>query len=155
MAKLIFGCEINAAGAQWEHSLGGNRDDIAYSVQLTPDGGYIVAGSSESKDGDVTDHHSDGINIQEDYWVVKLNSSGTKEWSKSLGGTWSDICYSLILTPDGNYLGAGYTSSADGDVTSKNAATHFLDYWVVKLNLPEVFYGKNPMAGAIMMLLTP
>jgi hypothetical protein len=49
------------------------QDDVAYSVQLTSDGGYIVAGSSESKDGDVTDHHDGGYySNQPDFWVVKL-----------------------------------------------------------------------------------
>jgi hypothetical protein len=64
----------------------------------------------------------------------EADSAGGKEWTKSLGGSWSEECYSVIVSPDGNYLVAGYTSSADGDVTSTNAATHFLDYWVVKLD---------------------
>jgi hypothetical protein len=42
---------------QWEKSLGGDSNEIAYSIKQTPDGGYIVAGSSNSINGDVTGNH--------------------------------------------------------------------------------------------------
>jgi hypothetical protein len=42
---------------QWQKCLGGSNDDYADSIQETWDGGYIVAGKSESNDGDVTGHH--------------------------------------------------------------------------------------------------
>jgi hypothetical protein len=52
---------------QWEKSLGGSNSDYASSIQQTSDGGYIVAGSSYSSDGDVTGNHGGS-----DYWIVKL-----------------------------------------------------------------------------------
>jgi hypothetical protein len=55
---LMLGCAILSASAawgepsiEWEKSYGGSGIDIAYSVQQTGDGGYIVAGYSESNDG--------------------------------------------------------------------------------------------------------
>ncbi|MDR1620963.1 MAG: hypothetical protein LBS00_01160, partial [Synergistaceae bacterium] len=62
-----------SGGLKWEKSLGGSARDEAASIQETSDGGYIVAGSSYSNDGDVTGHHgSSGDYGTYDYWVVKL-----------------------------------------------------------------------------------
>ena len=87
---------------QWQISLGGSNSDNASSIQQTIDGGYIVAGTSYSNDGDNSDNQGDG-----DYWVVKLNDSGNIEWQKSLGGTYLDQAYSVQQTIDGGYIVAG------------------------------------------------
>ena len=49
----------------WEKSLGGSASDIAKSSRFTSDGGIIVAGSSRSDNGDVSDKY--GLS---DYWIV-------------------------------------------------------------------------------------
>jgi len=54
---------------EWQKSLGGSYSDYAHSIQQTSDGGFIVAGSSSSIDGDVTGNHG-----SYDYWVVKLST---------------------------------------------------------------------------------
>src|SRR6478735_2293664 len=70
---------------EWQKSLGGTLEDWPYSVNLTIDGGYIVAGYAYSGDGDVSSNHGAG-----DSWIVKLNNAGTIEWQKSLGGSNGD-----------------------------------------------------------------
>src|ERR1043165_357284 len=55
----------------WQKSLGGSGVDMAHSIQQTSDGGYIVAGISNSNDNDVSGNHGDF-----DYWVVKLDVDG-------------------------------------------------------------------------------
>lgn len=57
----------NTGDIEWEKSLGGSDHDFGNSIQQTTDGGYIVAGYSDSNDGDVTGNH--GIT---DFWIVKL-----------------------------------------------------------------------------------
>ena len=109
----------------WKKCLGGSSNDVANSVKQTIDGGYIIAGESQSNDGDVTGNHGD-----KDYWVVKLDSTGTLDWQKTLGGTGADIAESIQQTTDGGYIVAGYSSSTDGDVTGNHGS---YDYWVVKL----------------------
>jgi hypothetical protein len=111
---------------QWQKSLGGIGRDYAYSIVQTTDGGYIVAGYTESNDGDVSGNHGDN-----DYWVVKLSSTGAIQWQKSLGGTSEDKAYSIIQTTDEGYIIAGHTVSNDGDVSGNRGST---DYWVVKLS---------------------
>src|ERR1700750_1494601 len=74
--------KLDASGAiQWQKSLGGTAYDNANSIQQTSDGGYIIAGESNSTDGDITGNHGNS-----DYWIVKLDASGIIQWQKSLGG---------------------------------------------------------------------
>ena len=119
----------DSGSIQWQKSYGGTNDDIAQSILQTSDGGYIVAGTSESNDGDVTGHH--GNDSTGDYWVVKLDNTGTIQWQKSLGGTVGDTASSIQKCSDGGYIVAGYTYSNDSDVTGNHGSS---DYWVVKLD---------------------
>ncbi|HLG34860.1 MAG TPA: T9SS type A sorting domain-containing protein [Bacteroidia bacterium] len=115
---------------QWQKSLGGTNADVANSVQETVNGGYIVAGSSNSNSGDVTGNHGNY-----DYWVVKTNSIGNIQWQKSLGGTDADAANSVLQTVDSGYIVVGYTRSENGDVSGSHDTSGFSsDYWVVKLD---------------------
>ncbi|MBI2280815.1 MAG: hypothetical protein HYU68_09030 [Bacteroidetes bacterium] len=91
-----------APSIEWQKSLGGTNSDFGQSIQQTTDGGYIGVGQSNSIDGNVTGNHGGN-----DYWMVKLSSTGTIEWQKSIGGTEEDYAYSIQQTTDGGYVVAG------------------------------------------------
>lgn len=118
----------------WEKSYGGTQNDDANSICLTSDGGYAIAGSTFSHDGDVTFNHSTG---NSDYWIIKLNASGNLQWQKSFGGSMFDFAYSIQQTTDGGYIVAGTVSTAfdggltDGDISGGHG---FDDYWIIKLD---------------------
>src|SRR5262245_7268572 len=60
--------KIDSSGLlQWQKSLGGTLNDEARGVKQTPDGSYIIVGSSFSANGDVTGHH--GTTTHDDYWI--------------------------------------------------------------------------------------
>jgi len=124
--------KLNSSGdILWQKCHGGTDNDYAHSIQLTSDGGFIVAGYTHSNDGDVSGNHGN-----DDYWVVKLNSSGTILWQKCLGGTDVDQAYSIQQTSDGGFIMAGRTVSNDGDVSGNHGG--YSDSWVVKLtNEPD------------------
>ena len=107
---------------EWQKSVGGSNNDIAYSIQQTIEGGYIVAGETWSNDGDVTNN-----NGSRDIWVVKLNTSGEIEWQKSLGGSNDERGSHIIQTIDGTFIVAGFTYSNDGDITANNGV---VDGWL-------------------------
>src|SRR5664280_2681071 len=68
----------------WQKSLGGSVNDYAYSIQQTSDGDYIVAGASNSNDGDVTGNHVTGnywYSGTADYWIVKLTQVPLADFS--------------------------------------------------------------------------
>ncbi len=120
--------KLNKQGnVSWQKTYGGRKDDAAYSIQQTMDGGYIVAGSSESNDGDVHSNHGD-----KDYWIFKLDTQGNILWEKNLGGTQDEIAYCIQQTNDQGYIVAGFTSSGDIDVQGHIAG---YDYWIVKLDM--------------------
>ncbi|MDY0369025.1 MAG: T9SS type A sorting domain-containing protein, partial [Bacteroidales bacterium] len=119
--------KLNDTGnIQWQKCLGGSEFDIAYAIQQTSDGGYIVAGMTESNDGDVSGNHG-----YDDYWVVKLDDTGNIQWQKSLGGSSIEKAQSIQQTLDGGYITAGYSYSNNGDASGNHGAS---DYWVVKLD---------------------
>ena len=121
---------------EWQKSLGGSEGDIAKSIQQTADGGFIIAGTSESMDGDVTVNNGGS-----DYWVVKLYASGDIEWQKSLGGADYEITSSIQQTSDGGYIVAGGSQSLNGDVIDNHGS---YDYWIVKLDASgNIMWQKN------------
>jgi hypothetical protein len=126
---------------EWQKSLGGSGNEGLSSIQLTNDGGYIVAGFSESNDGDVSGNHGD-----KDYWVVKLNSSGAIEWQKSLGGTGVEIGSLVQQTNDGGFIVAGNSYSNDGDVSGNHGDK---DYWVVKLSSIGNIEWQKSLGGSV------
>ncbi len=128
-----------APAIQWQKCLGGTAWDEAYSIQPTTDGGYIVAGTTTSNDGDVTGNHGG-----QDVWVVKLSSTCTLQWQKTLGGTGNEYAISIQPTPDGGFIVAGYTQSTDGDVTGNHG---YNDVWVVKLSSTGSLQWQNPLGG--------
>ncbi len=113
-------------GVQWEHYYGGSGFDIVSSIIQTADGGYIMAGNSNSSDGDVGPNHG-----YQDVWITKIDALGVIQWQKTYGGTSDDTVSSLIPTSDGGYIFAGETNSNDGDSTSNYGGA---DCWIVKLS---------------------
>lgn len=129
---------------EWQKTYGGSRQDFADSVQQTTDGGYIIAGYSESNDGDATFNH--GSYNNGDFWVIKINALGVIQWQKSLGGIQSERSYSIIQTIDGNYVVTGHSSSNDGDVSGNHGynVTNKSDVLVIKLDtLGNILWSKS------------
>ena len=108
----------------WQKTVGGFRNDVAYSIYQTRDRGCIVAGWTESRDKNISGYHG-----AEDFWIVKLDRNGNIQWQRSLGGSKDDVAYSVQQTSDGGYIVAGYTESNDGDVSGNHGLK---DFWIIK-----------------------
>ncbi|MFT5891113.1 MAG: hypothetical protein ACI9Y7_001213 [Dokdonia sp.] len=106
---------------------GGSEDDTFHDVTATNDGGFIALGYSQSIDGDITDNTTQ-VNM---YWLVKTDSAGNIQWSKTYGGTDDDRGEEVIQTSDGGYAMIGYSRSSDGHVSNNEG---FQDHWIVKLD---------------------
>jgi len=130
----------SAPDIQWQHTLGGSNLDAASSIQRTSDGGYILAGVTQSNNGDVSGNHGGN-----DFWVVKLDADGVIQWQKTLGGSDSDLARSVQQTTDGGYVLTGSSPSTDGDVTGGHGGT---DVWVVKLDPDGTVVWEETYGGA-------
>jgi hypothetical protein len=98
--------------AEWNRTFGGTGDDFAFAVQQTSDGGYVIAGETESYGaGDA------------DFWLLKTDSNGCEQWNKTFGGINSDSAKSVHQTSDGCYIIAGTTYSYGAGAG---------DFWLIK-----------------------
>lgn len=109
----------------WRNYFGGNFTDTPYDVTQTQDNGYLIVGSSDSNDTDI----SNNIGTY-DFWVVKLSALGDLVWEKNFGGTEIDEARAITTTHDGNYIIVGDTRSNDGNITSNKGAA---DLWLIKI----------------------
>jgi hypothetical protein len=132
----------STGNVQWQKCLGGKGDDVAYSVILTSDGGYAIAGYTWSNDGDVIGNHG-----QMDAWIVRLDSVGNIKWQRSLGGANQEWFKSIMQDSDGGFVCAGYTGSLDGDVVGLHPGGYY-DAWIVKLDSLGNLLWQNCLGGS-------
>ena len=99
----------------WSRTYGGAGNDVCNAMQQTSDGGYILAG--------YTDSFGSGL---ADFWLVKTNANGDSLWSRTFGGDGSDVCRAVQETTDGGYILAGYTNSFGAGLN---------DMWLVKTDV--------------------
>ena len=102
---------------QWNTAVGGTHDDRAYSIIQTSDGGYAIAGETLS-------FTFSGAN--QSMYIVKLDSTGTLQWTRVVGGTQTDRAYDIIQSSDGGYMVTGHTNS--------HASQSINRVYIVKLN---------------------
>ncbi len=132
-----------AQSIYWQKTIGGNVGDVLRSIQQTNDGGYILGGNSWSGiSGNKTESGLGG----DDYWVVKLDSSGYIQWQNTIGGDTTDILNSIQQTLDGGYILGGYSkSNSSWDKTEDSKGAY--DYWVVKLDSSGNIQWQNTIGG--------
>jgi len=98
----------------WTKTYGGSNSDWSRSIQQTTDGGYIVAGTTESFGAGLPD-----------FWLIRTDASGDTLWTKTFGGYNFEDCYSIQQTTDGGYILVGETHSFSAGMG---------DVWVIKTN---------------------
>ena len=115
---LVFPLSIFADTVVFNKTFGGSENEFAYSIQQTTDGGYIVAGQ--------TDSFGNGSLLKPDMWIIKLDKMGNKEWDKTFGESEKDDgAFSVQQTTDEGYIVVGTTSSYGEGYPS---------IWIIKLD---------------------
>ncbi len=142
--SIWLNCFSQAPAIAWQNAIGGTLDDRLHSVKQTSDGGYILGGYSYSKN---TGDKSENRIGDDDYWVVKVNSSGVIEWEETIGGTGSDLLYDIQQTADGGYILGGESSSPLSGDKTENRIGGEPDYWIVKIDNAGNVEWDNTIGG--------
>ncbi|MFX1536782.1 MAG: hypothetical protein ACFFDI_21400 [Promethearchaeota archaeon] len=82
--------------AQWNQTYGGTGEEVASTVIQTADGGFALAGITES--------YGAG---EHDFWLVKTDANGRVQWNQTYGNTGDDWCTDTIQTADGGFVLVG------------------------------------------------
>jgi predicted secreted protein len=121
--------KTNSLGVlQWSQIYQEGLSEFANSVQQTPDGYYLIAGSTESFGAGGSDA-----------WLIKADALGNKVWSLPFGGRYNDYGGFIELTSDGNYLLGG---------TNDSFSPNRYDAWLLKLNTDGVILGSEYTGGS-------
>ncbi len=118
--------KLDAGGnLQWSRCFGGSKNEELLDMEII-NGRVYLAGYANSTDGDIPPQQKNY-----DVWLLALDASGNKIYSRVYGGAQNDVAYSMTLGTDGNLTLAGYTTSNDGDVSGARGSQ---DYWVLNIN---------------------
>ena len=118
-SRDIYVIKLDASGnLQWTRTVGGANDDVGFAIIQTTDNGYAIAGftSSFGQGGP-------------DVYIVKLDSVGNLQWTRTIGGANGEFGSSIVQTADGGYIITGGTST----FCSIGCPTGY-DLYVVKLD---------------------
>ena len=125
----------------WTKTFGGSERDVPSSINRTTDDGFIISGNTES----FGEGNFDG-------WLIKTDSNGNLDWSKTYGSTERDIASDVKQTDDGGYIITGQTESY-GHVNNYN------DAWLIKTDnngdtLWTKTWGNDQHDGAMSVVQT-
>jgi hypothetical protein len=124
----------------WKVRYGGEADDEGLGIIHHSNDGIYVAGYTKSFAGDVSGNHGGS-----DFWLIKTNPSNLV-WQKCFGGSNDEVANTIIETPDGGLLLAGYTTSADGDISIHYGQE---DIWVVKTDADGILEWEKTYGGSL------
>ena len=105
---------------KWRKYYGGTNNDRSYDAIQTSNGDFIVIGTSESNDYEISSSKG-----SYDMWVIKLDNNGNLLWEKSFGGKGYDGGQAVIENSYGNIMILGQTNSFDGDITNPLGSSDF------------------------------
>ena len=131
--------KVDAGGnTEWTKTFGGSKTDYPTDIQLTPDGGFILSGTTFSQDGNISSN-----NGHSDIWVLKLTHTGDILWSKSYGNSTFDYGHAIQPVATGGYIVVGSTSATHpNELTVEDRYDQ--DLVAIKMNeLGEVIWQKT------------
>jgi gliding motility-associated-like protein len=131
-----------------QNSYGGSQKDLVNCIEITPDGGCIIIGKSSSNNGDISKNQGNF-----DVWLLKLNANGSKQWSKTYGGSdaeggiGTDVYAGIKPTDDGGYVFTSSTDSKNGDIKT-TAWLGQARIWIVKLDCKQEIQWQKVVGGS-------
>lgn len=140
-------------GIQWQQTIGGSGQEKLHSIVQTPDGGYALAGASNSSKSKADANGVIALHLKTeasqgglDFWMVKLHANGHVAWQKTLGGKFQDELKVIQPLVNNEYLLGGYSNSTQsGDKTTNPIGLG--DYWILKVNATGEIIWQQTLGG--------
>jgi hypothetical protein len=147
-ASDVFVVMLDKQGnPKWIKSLGGSKQDDVLSITPSYDNGLLLTGGSYSRDKDIRSKYGNDSNYTRDLFVVRLQSNGSIEWVRTLGGTGDDVGTAIQTTQDGGVVVAGWTSSNNGDFSGLDMGDN--DILITKLDAEGDMQWKRVYGGSL------
>jgi hypothetical protein len=125
----------------WAKTFGGSKNEYPYSIIVTKDNKYLIAGWTNSSDGDLDSTRR----LLSDVWLLKLDEDGNVLWKKNYGGSGGESAYAITQTLDNGFIMVGTTTSLDGDVTENKGKA---DCWVIKIDSVGAIQWQKTIGGS-------
>ena len=119
--------------ALWDRTYGGIASDVPEAIAVLPDGGFALAGSTQSK----------GAGFR-DFWLVRTDSDGTLLWDRTYGGHSEDRGGRFAVLIDGGFALVGTTQSkgdGKGDAWLVRTDSEGAPLWDKTYGGPEYDFG--------------
>ena len=137
-----FWChKINANGVvEWRNYYGGTNNDRSYDATELTNGNFVLVGTTESIDVDVTDPKG-----SYDVWVVTIDPLGNLLWEKTLGGSEIDGANAVLENTQGNIVVFGNSFSSNGDRSFPKGSS---DFWIATLSPSGTLLSEDSFGGS-------
>jgi hypothetical protein len=106
----------------WNRTFGGNENDYGKDIQITKDGGFIIAGNTQSFADDYWG----------DIWLIRADYSGQELWNRTFGISWGNA-NSVREVSDGGFILAGDSMTETGKrwIIIKTDASGKKEWWKI------------------------
>lgn len=132
----------NNGNLVWTKNFDGpGREDILNEIRQYSSNEFIVAGYTESNGGDFINPIG-----RHDGFLMSIDSMGNKNWMRRYGGTEKDFIQDLTILPDLSFLIAGFTRSADGDLSTDPARNW--DGWIANISAQGNVVWSKTLGGS-------
>ncbi len=156
MKKILFFLIIVAytnSFSQWAKSIGGTDYDNSFSIAVDGNGNVYLTGFFEgTADFDPSDGTTNLTSLgKEDIFLAKYDESGNLQWAESVGGTESDVAYSIAVDKSGNVFLTGFFEKtadfdpSDGTTNLTSAGNH--DIFIAKYNANGALQWAKSVGG--------
>jgi outer membrane protein OmpA-like peptidoglycan-associated protein len=129
---------VDDGSLRWRRTFGGSSFDEFYGV-VNHQGGFVAAGTTQSRDGDVRGHRGNG-----DVWLVATDASGFLRWTSCYGGTGDEGANGIATTRSGDLLVAATARSRDGQ---RNVFRGVFDGWLLRLSPQGMLRWQKSIGG--------
>lgn len=130
---------------QWNKIFGGKDYDDGFSILQNPDGGFTIAGTTQSFTQNNTPIQEYSDNDTARIYLIRTDARGNLLWNKTVGGDLKTAAFSLARAPDDGYLitGTVFSNAGDADVLALRTDLNGTQLWANSYGGPEDDYGYS------------